>query len=108
MSKRPPVLAHLRFDARRDEFRHLDLEGTFERIYTTNLWGSPESVSGLGSALEETRALRAALLDLLNELHVRTLIDAPCGEFGWLGQGELFVESYVGLDIVEPLVARNA
>jgi len=70
--------------------------------------GKPESASGLGSAPAETRALRAALLDLLKELHVRTLIDAPCDDFGWLGDGELPVESYVGLDIVEPLVVRNA
>ena len=108
MSKRPPALAHVRFDARRDEFRHLDLEATFERIYTTNLWGSAESVSGLGSAPAETRALRAALVDLLKDLRIRTLIDAPCGDFGWLGDGELPVESYVGLDVVEPLVARKA
>ena len=108
MSKRPPALAHVRFDARRGEFRHLDLEATFERIYTTNLWGSAESVSGLGSAPAETQALRAALVAVLKTLRVRTLIDAPCGDFGWLGQGELPVESYVGLDIVEPLVARNA
>src|ERR1051326_7383690 len=81
MPKRPPVLAHVRFDARRDEFRRLDLEATFERIYTTNLWGSAESVSGLGSAPAETRALRATLLELLKDLHVRTLIDAPLRRF---------------------------
>src|SRR5690242_13495129 len=108
MSTRPPAVAHVRFDARRDEFRHLDLEATSERIYTTNLWGSAESVSGLGSAPAEMRALRATLLDLLKDLHVRTLVDAPCGDFGWLGDGDLPVESYVGLDIVESLVARNA
>ena len=73
----------------RDEFRHLDLEATFEHIYTTNLWGSAESVAGLGSAPAETRAVRAALVDLLNDLRIRTLIDAPRGDFGWLGQGEL-------------------
>jgi hypothetical protein len=32
MSNRPPALAHVRFEARRDEFRQLDLEATFERI----------------------------------------------------------------------------
>jgi hypothetical protein len=106
-SKRPPVLAHIRFNERREEFRDLDLAATFDRIYRTNLWGSPDSVSGLGSAFDETRGLRAALIELLKSLNVRTLLDVPCGDFGWLGQDDLPVDHYIGADIVEDLVTRN-
>lgn len=106
-SKRPPALAHTRFVERRDEFLELDLETTFNRIYETNLWGSPDSVSGLGSAVDETVALRAVLIELFQNLKVKRLLDAPCGDFGWLGRDELPVENYIGGDIVEALVERN-
>lgn len=106
-SKRPPVLAHTRFVEQRDAFRDLDLEATFNRIYETNLWGSPDSVSGLGSAIDETVALRAALIELFQSLKLKTLLDAPCGDFGWLGRDVLPVGKYIGADIVEELVTRN-
>ena len=49
MTSRPPVLAHQRFVADRENFAGLDLAGRFERIQRTNLWGAATSVSGLGS-----------------------------------------------------------
>src|SRR4029077_7259276 len=60
------------------------LEGIFADIYHGNLWGEPESVSGPGSSLAETAALRRELPDLLAALGVRTLLDAPCGDCHWI------------------------
>ena len=65
-----------------------------------------ESLSGEGSCDDETRALRRELPELLAQLSVKTLLDAPCGDFAWMRQIELPVERYVGADIVRPLVER--
>src|SRR4029079_3449220 len=97
-SNRPPVLAHQRFVADRANFAGLDLAGRFERIQRPNLWGAATSVSGLGSEDHATSALREALPPLLQRLGVRTLLDAPCGDAGWIGRCRLGVD-YIGVDI---------
>src|SRR4051794_31425527 len=93
---RPPVLAHQRFLADRDALVHLNLEQRFRRIHDTNLWGAPASASGLGSELDATAALRAELPRLLQSLQVISLLDAPCGDAGWINQADLRVQ-YVGV-----------
>jgi hypothetical protein len=60
-SNRPPVLAHQRFAADRKSFADLNLAQRFQRIHDTNLWGAPESASGLGSELDATAVLRTKL-----------------------------------------------
>jgi hypothetical protein len=60
-------------------------ERLFTNIYRSNHWGGADSVSGGGSDLEQTSALRAALPGVLQRLGVRTLLDAPCGDFHWMG-----------------------
>jgi hypothetical protein len=79
----------------------------FDRIYSTGAWGGTESVSGPGSGVERASLFRADLESLLRELNVRTLLDAPCGDFRWLATFELPIDRYVGVDIVPALVARN-
>jgi len=85
--------------------RHL--EQIFTRIHAGNLWGEAESVSGPGSSLVETAAIRAALPGLLREIGGRTLIDAPCGDCSWIAQTDLGLDQYVGIDIVPELIAYN-
>ena len=41
-SSRPPVLAHQRFVADRNQFAGLSLQQRFQRIHDTNLWGAAE------------------------------------------------------------------
>ncbi|WP_284260024.1 class I SAM-dependent methyltransferase [Bradyrhizobium iriomotense] len=105
-SDRPLVLAHRRFLADRESFAGLDLAGRFDRIVRTNLWGAPTSVSGLGSEDPATAAIRAALPPLLRRLGVRSLLDAPCGDAGWIGGCRLDVD-YIGVDIVPSLIEAN-
>jgi len=107
MNERPPVTAHKRFQERAEELSGLPLDRVFQHIHDTNLWGAPESVSGLGSELDATRTLREALPALLAELKVEVLLDLPCGDFGWLSRTELPVKRYVGGDIVASIVERN-
>src|ERR1700710_1901089 len=84
--ERPPVLAHQRFVADRTSFANLDLAQRFQRIHDTNLWGAAASVSGLGSETDATAMLRAQLPRLLEKLQITSLLDAPCGDAGWIGQ----------------------
>jgi hypothetical protein len=103
---RPQIIAQKRFLEHEDELKPLDLKSRFEYIFDTNLWGDDHSRSGVGSTLAETETLRREIPLLLKEVGARTLLDIPCGDFGWLSLTDLGVE-YVGADIVEALVEQN-
>ncbi|MBR0778608.1 class I SAM-dependent methyltransferase [Bradyrhizobium diazoefficiens] len=106
IARRPPVLAHERFVADRANFAGLDLAARFERIERTNLWGAATSVSGLGSEDRATATIRDALPSLLQRLGARSLLDAPCGDAGWIGRLTRDV-AYTGIDIVPSLIDAN-
>lgn len=106
IAKRPPVLAHDRFVADRENFAGLDLAARFARIEQTNLWGAASSVSGLGSEDPATEAIREELPSLLQRLGARSLLDAPCGDAGWIGRVALGCD-YTGIDIVPSLIEAN-
>jgi hypothetical protein len=105
-AERPPVLAHERFVADRANFAGLDLAARFERIVQTNLWGAATSASGIGSETAATAAVREALPNLLQRLGVRSLLDTPCGDAGWIADCIQDVD-YTGVDIVSSLIAAN-
>ncbi|QWG19945.1 class I SAM-dependent methyltransferase [Bradyrhizobium sediminis] len=102
-SDRPPVLAHQRFLAAKDSFAGLDLAQRFQRIHETNLWGAAASTSGLGSELDATSVLRAELPRFLEKIGVTSLLDAPCGDAGWINHADLDVR-YAGIDVVPALI----
>ncbi len=102
-SDRPPVLAHQRFVEDKGSFAGLSQEQRFRRIHDTNLWGAVASTSGLGSEIDATAMLRAELPRLLEKLGVTTLLDAPCGDAGWINQANLAVR-VIGVDIVPALI----
>ena len=104
-SDRPPVLAHQRFRADRESFAPLDLAQRFARIHDVNLWGAEASASGLGSEMDATTVLRAELPRLLARLGATSLLDAPCGDAGWINQTDLGVR-YLGIDIVPSLISN--
>jgi Methyltransferase domain len=81
----------------------LDLAQRFRRIHDTNLWGAPASTSGLGSEIDATAMLRSELPRLLEKLYVSSLLDAPCGDAGWINQADLRMR-YAGVDIVPALI----
>jgi hypothetical protein len=105
---RPPALAERRFAEVRERLRGLSAGEVFDFIYHNNLWGSPESISGLGSQLDATARLRSELPVLLQKLGVKTLVDIPCGDFSWLSTAGLPIKRYIGADIVPAIAARNA
>jgi hypothetical protein len=50
---------------------------------------------------------RPDLEALVRDLGVRTLLDAPCGDFNWICHFDLPIERYIGVDIVPELVLAN-
>ena len=79
----------------------------FTRIYETNHWRVGETRSGPGSTLVATEALRRELPAFLQALGVKTLLDAPCGDYHWFPAMQLQLDHYIGVDIVEPLITAN-
>jgi hypothetical protein len=79
----------------------------FSYIYSCGRWFTGESRSGPGSSLEYTRGLRAQLPRILSDFRVRTMLDAPCGDFHWMSQVPLDLDQYVGADIVPAMIKDN-
>jgi 2-polyprenyl-3-methyl-5-hydroxy-6-metoxy-1,4-benzoquinol methylase len=104
-SDRPAVLAHQRFLDDSQSLAGLNLAQRFRRIHDTNMWGAEASRSGLGSEMDAAAALCAELPRLLQKLGVTSLLDAPCGDAGWISHVDLGVR-YLGVDIVPALIER--
>ena len=79
----------------------------FTRHYQRRDWDEPETVSGRGSSLRSTIAIRRELPRLLVDFGVRSVVDAGCGDFYWLSTLQLDLDSYLGLEVVEGLAATN-
>jgi len=80
----------------------------FTRVFTDRLWGSEESASGQGSTMAAAQQVVDALPGVLRQLNVRTLVDAPCGDFNWMKAVDLAGIDYLGVDIVPGIAAQNA
>jgi len=80
----------------------------FEDIYRTNAWLDPQSRSGTGSSHDATTAVRAALSPLLTDFGIRSILDAPCGDFNWMREVDLRGIPYTGIDVVPAIIAANS
>lgn len=78
----------------------------FSSIYSHGGWGD-ESKSGHGSTLESTDVLRHELPALWRRYDIHSLLDAACGDFHWMKHIVDELDRYVGVDIVEEVIARN-
>jgi SAM-dependent methyltransferase len=79
----------------------------FSRIYEGNLWQGDVSVSGAGSDLVQTEAIRREIPRLVSEIGARSVLDLPCGDFLWMSRTPLDVDLYIGADIVPDLIESN-
>ncbi|MFC7053993.1 class I SAM-dependent methyltransferase [Hansschlegelia quercus] len=84
----------------KDEFSELYLRGGWKR-------GGGETASGAGSTLAYTQQIRAELPKLFEKLGIKTILDAPCGDFNWFAHVKLDGVNYIGMDIVSEMVAEN-
>ena len=78
----------------------MNLVETFTEIFDKNLWASPESVSGGGSEMQNTEAIRRELPYLIQKFGIKSILDIPCGDWNWMKSVDLCGASYIGADIV--------
>lgn len=76
----------------------------FRKAFTDNRWGSRESISGPGSTLKATELIRAELPRILDLYYIRSLVDAPCGDYNWIQRLEYSFEKYIGIDVVPEII----
>jgi hypothetical protein len=86
---------------------HVSLKEKFSEVYENNTFGGRLSRSGEGSDLFQTLVIRNDLPKILNQLSIRTLMYAPCGDWYWMKETNLGNVQYIGVDIVEAMQERN-
>lgn len=95
-------------DNRSAERRILSLdriEDRFTEIYKSRYWSSGLASSGVGSTLAYTENLRRELPKLFEKFAIRSVFDAPCGDFLWMRKVvRASTIDYTGGDIVLPLI----
>lgn len=73
----------------------------FGAIRRQRAWGGGETLSGPGSTEERGSAFRVDLIALLERLQVEILLDAGCGDGGWIAPVAARVGTYIGADVVD-------
>jgi len=80
----------------------------FNRRYVDKPWpgGLAEGTrSGRGSTLKVTEGFRAFLAEVVSDYRIRSIFDAPCGDFHWMKEVPLPSDvRYIGGDIASVLV----
>lgn len=89
------------------KYRFKSRKNIFNEIYKNNAWGSKESVSGPGSDLWRAQSIIIELPLLLKILKIKSILDAPCGDFNWMSKVELDAINYKGMDIVNQIIINN-
>jgi SAM-dependent methyltransferase len=82
-------------------------QSVFSKIYREKAWGGDESASGPGSTRDRASTFVPQILELFAALEVKSVLDAPCGDFNWAGDIAGADDSYAGVDIVPELIATN-
>ncbi|MBE9174989.1 class I SAM-dependent methyltransferase [Synechocystis salina LEGE 06155] len=84
-----------------------NIKAVFQRRMVDGVWWGSESLSGHGSDLKSTESLRKLLPNILSDFDVKSLLDAPCGDFLWMSTIDLKVDNYIGIDIVDEIIEMN-
>jgi len=105
LGRRVRIAAIDRFKGR---FSKSYVGNVFEEIYVMKRWMvAGDSVSGDGSTIPATLGIRSCLPEVSRQLGIKALVDAPCGDFGWMREIVSCFDRYVGVDIVAELVTNN-
>lgn len=83
------------------------LESIFNNVFNHNGFHGTESISGPGSSLEQTAYIRAEIPKLIRQYNIKSIFDAPCGDWNWISKVSLPIDNYIGADIVKILVEKN-
>src|SRR5262245_60741892 len=80
----------------------------FSEIYESGRWGDGEAFdSGSGSRGEAAIRYASTVRSLLQQIGARSAVDIGCGDFRVAKQFVDELDSYVGIDVVPGLIARN-
>lgn len=91
-----------------DLYEDADLNSVFTAIYRTNRWGSDETCSGAGSERSRMTQVTIDLGEVIQDLSIQSVLDAPCGDFNWMQDVNLDGVTYTGCDIVTELIRANS
>lgn len=91
----------------KSKFLGHSVQQIFSTIYRGNNWGNNGSVSGAGSDLTQTATIRRELAQLTAELGIKTMLDAPCGDYYWMKEVPMNLSNYIGADIVPEMIESN-
>jgi len=79
----------------------------FKHMMTQCKLARCESLSGPGSSLLATSEVRQRLPLLIQDLDVKSVVDAGCGDLNWIKRVNLAVREYIGVDVVPVVVDDN-
>lgn len=79
------------------------MTGVFDRIYRDNVWNGVESRSGPGSDTAATARVAPAILALVDELGISSVLDVACGDGYWMPP----LPGYLGIDVAGEAIARS-
>lgn len=92
------------------EYKGKSLKETFTEVYRTNCWGGKdgEICSGSGSLIKYAPKYRQLIQELVEKYKIKNVVDLGCGDFA-IGK-EILIDNvkYIGVDIVEDVIKRNA
>lgn len=92
----------------REEFRGLDVEQTFERVYAEGWWGEgPDFDSGEGSEGAVIQPYVDVVREFIESRGVGSVADLGCGDFRIGSQLLTPGLRYFGVDVVGSLIERN-
>lgn len=83
------------------------MKDRFTEIYHQNTWGSEVSRSGPGSHPDRAGTIGPILERIIREYRIKSFLDAPCGDWMWMKELQLPLETYLGIDIVDDVIAAN-
>lgn len=95
------------FEKQKKAGKQLSTEETFNEIFKSNHWSSQDSISGTGSADQQTDEISKQIPLLVKELGVKTFLDVPCGDFNWFSKMDIQLENYIGGDIISDIIDKN-
>lgn len=84
------------------------MKEVFETIINQGQWRAGATVCGNGSTMSYTDNIRKELKPLLERHNIKSMFDAPCGDYGWMSNTDLPANfRYIGGDIVGSLIEKN-
>jgi len=91
-------------------FEGKNVSKIFIDIYKSKLWNTAEqreSVSGIGSSLQQTKEIIQTLPSVFKKYSINSMLDIPCGDFNWMENINFSKTTYIGGDIVSEIVDDN-